>query len=379
MKIRNVLVIGLLIFSHWALAQNARFSQIGTAPMQFNPSLAGRFDGKARLNSLYSIQQSDIADMQHQYVSFDIKFGPYRNSGDDQVITDETKITKEGKDKIVKNKGFGFPGGYWAVGLNYYHYGNPKGPLSASFYSATIARHFYNKSNKFYGFGLQGTYAQGNLNENDGLSYDREISGGTFQYPRRTPANYNTSKTYVDFNAGGYYGMVTDAVMFELGGAMYHLFYPQNDIYNKDSETKLRHRITAHSVLRLKLNNKWGVVQKNMYWQEGMYIRSQSLIPKDSTDREITAFWSGLEFVKVNPSKNINVNFGFYTRSFRTAMPYLNVNFGKYANLRYSYEHPLNPKKFNAYSAKRHEIGVILSYKRHTAPGTKFYRKTNFW
>ena len=382
MKSQKFLIILLLLVSEGIVAQNARFSQIGSAPIQFNPSLTGRFDGMVRLGGLFSWQQSNITKMQHQNISIDAKFGNYKSSGDDEtaksVDASKEKPTKEGKDEVYKkNRSHG----YWGVGLNYYHYGYAKGPADASFYSASLARHFYNKSNKFFGFGVQGTYASGKLDETKGTAYDREISGGTFPYPRRASAGYIGQKNYVDFNAGGYYGMVTDAVMFELGGSLSHLFYPKNDLYNLDTETKLRHRITAHSLLRLKLNSKWGIVQKNMYWQEGLYYRSSSQHQNDSTDwdKEIVAFWSGIDFYKINPLKNINVNFGFYTRSFRTLMPCLNVNFGKIANLRYSYETPINSNKFKAYTAKRSEVALILTYKRYTNPGTRFYKKTNFW
>lgn len=378
MKNQKILILSLLLISGSVMAQNARFSQIGSAPIQFNPSLTGRFDGMIRLSGLLSFQKTDVAKMQHQNISLDAKLGCYRSSGDDETVdaSQQNKAVAGERDEINFNNR---SKGYWGVGLNYYHYGDSKSPVSASFMSASVARHFYNKSNKFYGFGAQATYAQGKLDETKGLSYDREISGGGFPYPRRTAAAYKGEKNYVDFNVGGYYGMVTDAVMFELGGSMAHLFYPKNDLYGKDNETELRHRITAHSVLRLKLNSQWGMVQKNMYWQEGLYYRSQSLTPKDTTDREIVTFWSGVDFYKVNPVKNINLNFGLYTRSFRTLMPCLNLNLGKIANVRYSYELPINSKKFNAYNAQRNEVALILTYKRYTNPGTKFYKKVNFW
>ena len=75
----------------------------------------------------------------------------------------------------------------------------------------------------------------------------------------------------------------------------------------------------------------------------------------------------------------ICLNFGFNSRSFRTLMPYFNLNIGKYAELRYSYEMPINSRNFKAYSAKRNEIGLVLSYGRITSRGTNFYKKVNFW
>lgn len=384
MKNQKLLIVIFLLISEWGIAQNARFSQIGSAPIQFNPSLTGRFDGKARLGMLYSLQETDSgrtsieSQMQHQNVSFDIKFGKYRSSGDEELPKPNAndvingKPVKEAKDEISKRPRIM---GYWGVGFNYYHYGDSKAPISASFFSASLARHFYNKRNKFFGFGVQATYVDGKLDESKGLYPDKEISGGTFRIPRAPQTNRISTHNYVDFNAGAYYGMVTDAVMFELGGSMAHLFYPNIDILGKDSESKLRHRITASSVLRLRLNDKWGFVQKNIYWQEGLYYRSRSF--NDSL--EIVSFWTGVEAYKVNPASNINLNFGFYTRSFRTIMPLLNLNLGKVANLKYTYEHPINSSKYSAYTAKRHEVALILTYKRYTSPGTKFYKKVNFW
>jgi len=383
MKNQKLLIVLAMFISSLTFGQNARFSQIWSAPIQFNPSLTGRFDGKYRLSALYSNQSADFpveATLNHQNVSFDAKFGKYKASGDEAPETKAVSIANPsaGKDEIYsKNRMHG----YWGAGLNYYHYGYKTSPFDATFISASLARHFYNKSNKYFGFGIQGTYASGKLDETKGTAYDMEISGGGFRYPTPSTPNGATigtrksTKTYVDFNGGAYYGMNTEAVMFELGGAMHHLFYPLNDAMGSDSESKLRHRITAHSILRLKLNPKWGIVQRNMYWQEGLYYRSKSF--NDSL--QIVSFWTGLEFYKIDPSKKINLNFGFYTRSFRTLMPYLNLNVTNFANIRYSYEQPINSKKFYAYNAKRSELALIFTYKRYTSPGTRFYRKTNFW
>ena len=365
------------------VAQNARFSQIGTVSQQLNPSLTGRFDGKARMSNLFGWYTSDnpkngYAETQHQNIAFDIKLGKYRTSGDDAASNGTAATNKNGaKDETLKGKK---QNGYWGLGVNYYHYGASKSPIEASFYSLSLARHFYNRSNKFYGFGMQVTYAAGNLDKSKGIAYDREISGGGFPY--RT-INVDTSitknkKSYTDVNVGGYYGMVTDAVMFELGFSLSHLFYPVFDLYNDNDHSKLRHRVAAHSVLRLKLNNKWGLVQKNIYWKEGLYYTSKSEHETDVTDwdKPLVTFWSGVEFYKINPKSNLNLNFGFYTRSFSTILPYLDLNLGKYADLRYSYELPINK---SAYTAKRSEIGLVLSYGRNTSRGTNFYKKVNFW
>lgn len=378
MRILKFQFLIFVLMSLGATAQNARFSQLGTSSQMFNPSLTGRFDGQARLGALFSYQDSRLATTLHQNVFLEYKFGKYRSAGDEDYnyVTKNNageNVTAEARDKItMSNK----KAGYWAAGLNYYHYGYKDMPLSGSFYSATIARHFYPRRNKYWGLGIQGTYADGKLDETKGLKYDREISGDGFVYPQNTPSNRKGNKSYADFSFGGYYGMVTEPVAFEIGGSLAHLFYPEADIFDNDSEKKLRHRVTAHSMLRLKLNEKWGIVQKNYYWQEGLYLRSRDF-NKDSM--HITDFWAGAEFYKTNPQSNVNLSFGLYTRSFRTVMPYINLYLGKVVNLRGSYETPLNLNKFTAYTAKRAEIAMILTYRKNTNPGTELYRKVNFW
>ena len=391
MKIQKLLVVIFLLSSKLVTAQNSRFSQIGTAPMLLNPALTGRFDGKIRLTGLYSAQTaknvtgvgsntvSTNAKMNYQNIALDFKIGKFRSFGDEQTTSNTSnnkKATREAKDEIGKVRKLT---GYWGVGLNYDHVGQKDAPLAASFYSLSLARHFYSHRNKYFGIGVQATYAMGDLDVNRGNGsdpYNQEISTGSFRYPQNNRTDITTSKkNYVDANIGAYYGMVTEAVGFELGGSMSHLFYPQNDIYNKDNETKLRHKVTAFSVLRIKLNSKWGLIQKNIYWQEGLYYRSRSF--KDSLN--IVAFWAGAEFIKTAPRTDYNINFGLYTRSFRTVMPLLNINLGKVVNIRYSYEFPLNSSKYTAYTAKRNEVALLLYYKRNTAPGVRFYKKTNFW
>ena len=369
--------------SIFVCAQNARFSQIGTISPLLNPSLTGRFDGKARLTNLWGWYNSNnpqvgYAQTQHQDLGFDIKIGKYRSSGDDP--SNPNNVNESAKDETLKSKK---QNGYWAAGINYYHYGGSKSPIEASFISISAARHFYNKSNKFYGFGVQLTSATGKLDRSKGTQYDREISGGGFPYrPEilKEDTTLKSKKTYTDFNIGGYYGLITDPILFEMGFSLSHLFYPVFDLYNDKDHPKLRHRVTAYSNLRLKLNNKWGLVEKNVYWREGLYYRSKTDHITDTVewDAPFESFWAGVEFYKVNPKSNINLNFGINSRSFRTLMPYLNLNVGKYVDLRYSYEMPLNSNRFRAYSAKRNEIGLVLSYGRNTSRATNFYKKINF-
>lgn len=376
MKIQKLLVVIFLLSSKLVSAQNSRYSQIGSTPMLLNPALTGRFDGKIRLSGLYSAQKTNFAKLNHTNIGLDFKLGKFRSFGDEQTtgpVNETPKVKREAKDEVGKPRKIT---GYWGVGVDYNHSGKDDAPLKTDFISLSVARHFYSQRNKYFGIGAQVTYAHGDLDERRGMAYDKEIGVGSFRYPRKTSVDVLVSKkNYVDYNIGAYYGMVTEAVGFELGAAMYHLFYPKNDILDNDNETKLRHRVTAFSVLRIRLNPKWGLIQKNIYWQEGLYYRSKSF--NDSLN--IVSFWSGVELIKTQTKSNINLNFGLYTRSFRTVMPYLNLNLGRFANLRYSYEFPLNSSKYTAYTAKRHEAALIFYYGRNTSPGVRFYKKTNFW
>lgn len=381
MKIQKLqLVIFSLFMTGMAFAQNPRLSQLINSNLLVNPAMAGRFDGQARVGGLYSWQKSSITEVPHVYVFSELKLGRYRSSGDEPHLYENEKgkagkAAPEAKDEITKPRQTS-PKGYWGLGLHYYRFGGNTSPLQGQFFSATIARHFYGVRNRYFGIGGQVTYAQGDLDERRGTLYDREIvSSGTFRYPKGVPGSRTGEKNYMDFNIGAYYGRNTEAVAFEVGLAMYHMYYPNVSIVDNDSESKLRHRVTAHSMLRLKMNDKWGFVQKNLYWQEGLYWRSRSF--NDSLN--IDDFWCGAEFYKTEPKSFFNVNFGFYTRSFRTLMPVATVNMGRIATLRATYEHPVNAKKFSAYNAKRAEVSMIFTYDRKTTLGTRFYRKVNFW
>jgi hypothetical protein len=388
MKSQKILIVVLFLISFSVNGQNARFSQIWSAPIQFNPALTGRFDGRVRASALSSWQNAIAQDsfvskstvyMNHQNVSVDVKLGKYRSSGDENPQNETIQETEQDikKDKSVKNKKVT---GYWGAGFNYYAYDGQNSPIKANFYSLSLARHFYTKSNRIFGFGVQFTNANGVLDESKGKAFNKEITGGAFRYPYKygnAAGDRSGSQTYTDVNIGAYYGRVTESVMFELGAAMHHLFYPQydaSDVEDKDNPS-LRHRVTAHSILRLRFNDKWGMVQKNMFWQEGLYYRSRNT----DDNLEITAFWTGVELYRTDPKGKINPNFGFYTRNFKTMMPYLNLTCGTGINVRYSYEHPINSIKFQAYSAKRSEVSLIITAGRQTKPGSRFYKKLNFW
>ena len=390
MKLSSFFIITLLLLAEVGSGQNARFSQIGNTPLLLNPSLSGRFDGQYRIGSLLSWQKTQITSMAHQDVYVDVKFGKRNRSlGDDIAYSSDSAANaklnrkknprEEAKDETYSAKK---KKGYWSAGLNYYHYGTDLlgiysnvSPIRADFYALAIAHHFYLNNNKYFGIGAQMTYANGNIDETRGTKYDKEISGGGFRYDNKAPFNHNSSANYTDYSVGAYFGQVTDQVSYELGLAMNHLFYPHDDIFNKDSETWLRHTMTLHSVLRFKVSKKWAAVQKNVYWGEGLYWRSTTI--KDSLN--IISLWTGIEFYKTQPLSNVNLNFGFYSRSFKTIMPMAILGIGPLATIRATYEFPINSARFKAYTAKRTEISALFTINRNTATGTRIYKKFNYW
>src|SRR4051812_447800 len=217
MKIRELLFVTLLFISQFTFAQNPRLSQIWSAPLLLNPSLSGRFDGQIRGGGLFSWQKTNKASLPQQNYFLDIKFGKFMHTSDERQYvpmsdSGKSKVsrsTPEGKDETsLKN----INKGYWSAGLNFYHYGDNSSPLKGSFFSVSLARHMYFRRNKFFGFGAQFTYAQGDLDETRGHTYDKEISGGGFRYPRGPFTTRVSKNHYPDFSIGGYYGMVTEPV-----------------------------------------------------------------------------------------------------------------------------------------------------------------------
>ena len=211
--------------------------------------------------------------MNHQNVSIDIKLGKYRSSGDENPqnqMDNENENVEAGKDKSGNKKKVT---GYWGTGFNYYAYGHETSPITAKFYSLSLARHFYTKSNRIFGFGVQFTNANGVLDESKGKAFNKEITGGAFRYPYKfgnAAGDRSGSQTYTDVNIGAYYGRVTESVMFELGGAMHHLFYPKydaSDVEDADNPS-LRHRGSAHSFIRFRIHYHVGLVQQNMFLKE---------------------------------------------------------------------------------------------------------------
>lgn len=346
----------LICCNDQVFAQNARFSQIESTPLMLNPSLAGRTSSGFEFSVLSSWQNTQFTSISHQnfHIQTNSDYIKYLKESGSRIpdSSSNDKKTKKGAN------------GYWAWGFNYYQYGNDltgitqnTTPLKANFISITIARHFYFPGNEkhYAGLGFQGTFANGKLKEGSGLVNDKEISGGGFRYKPTGNNNAISDKKYFDWQIGGYYGFKSGGFYYEVGGAMYHLFYPHNDIFT-DEETRLRHRATIHSVFGISVSPKFDLIQKNIYWAEGLYYFSKVV---DTTN--LVALWSGIELKhkKLSINNKLAVDPSIYTRSFKTIMPCATFFIGNNFSFRYSYEWPVNPAKYKAYTARRTELSLF--------------------
>lgn len=364
-KIFIIIITGL--FHQLLFAQNARLTQIYNAPTMLNPALSGRFLANQRVGVLYSWQNSATASIAHQNIYFESKF--FNSKYQKNTDTSGFNVLKER--------------GYFGVTLNHYQYGNDvigfsqnTSPIKASFTSVTGAYHFnLTKDARYYfGLGAQIVNAQATLDETNGNDYDLEISGGGFRYRKTASGNFKNDKGYFDINAGMYLGFQTDEHLLEMGFATYHLTQPNNDL-NGDPDSKLRRRFSAYTNAFFKVNDKKQILFRNIYWEEGIYQASTSY--KDSA--YITAFYSGIDFINMQPKTITHVDFGLMTRNFQSAIVNANVTLTNQLSSRVSYEVPFNKSAHPANNAYRFEIFLGYNFNKLNKQLTPRYRKNFMW
>lgn len=313
-----------------AVAQNPRMSMFNASPLVVNPAYAGNFKGTVRVSTHTGIYRNEGSYINHL------------NAGADFSI--KLKASKKAANRL-------------GVGINFYTYGfNSRSPVQASFPSLNVAfQSQLGKSGKhFIGVGAQLAYASASLDERKG-TYNKEISGGGFRYVPTTLRNQTASNSYTDASGGITYTYKSEEIKFELGLSMFHMFYPLNDIYKKDTETRLRHRGVFTGRFEFKADKKISVALQTMYWTDGLYWRSTTI---DSDN--IVAFFNGVELLNSLPAKKIYLSGGLYSRNMRTLMPYGSIFFTPKVNLRLSYEWPFNSTAFSAYRAHRGETALIV-------------------
>ncbi len=315
-----------LIFAIGGFSQDARLSQIWSLPTMMNPAFSGKFDGSYRLGVGNSSQKSKLGAVNHQYGFVDSRF--------------EGKAT--GLDR------------YFGLGVSYYQYGNgATNPINAKFVAITGAHHFNLSKDGVHsmGVGTQLAFASASASEKNGI-YDKEINGGGFRWNDFNPnGTRNNVSNYIDWNTGVYYKYKGTDLNIELGAAGYHYLHPKNSLITYDAEHRLRGRIVFHSKVDITVNPKKILTFQNIFWTEGLYWVSRSL-----DKYNLVSNWGGLELSKAVPSDKPYINYGMYTRSFKTIMPYASLISRNGFNLRASYELPFNTTRYDAYTAKRFEI-----------------------
>ena len=317
-----------LIVATQTFAQDARLSQIWSFPTMMNPAFSGKFDGSYRMGIGNSSQKSKLGAVNHQYGFVDSRF--------------EGKAT--GLDR------------YFGLGVSYYQYGNASlTPINAKFVAITGAHHFNLSKDGVHsmGVGTQLAFASASASEKNGI-YDKEINGGGFRWNDFNPnGTRNNVSNYVDWNTGIYYRYRGTDLNIELGAAGYHYLHPKNSLITYDAEHRLRGRVVFHSKVDININPKKILTFQNIFWTEGLYWVSRSL-----DKYNLVSNWGGLELSKAVPSDKIYINYGMYTRSFKTIMPYVSFISRNGFNLRASYEFPFNSTRYDAYTAKRFELSV---------------------
>lgn len=340
MKLRfsYLFLLSFLSFNN-VLAQDARLSQVWSMPTMMNPALSGRFEGKLRAAFGYSGQTSKISSTSHQFGFIDTRI--------------DTKRRREGE--------------YFGLGFSYYQYGtSSNNAIKASFYGLTGAYHVNLSKDGVHsaGFGTQFVYASGISTEARAITvFDKEVNAGGFRWtnfiqPTTGPATNQTIRraNYIDWNSGAYYRYSGDHIIIDAGLGAYHYMHPKNSISRPDLESRLRGRITFQTAMTIALNNLRSLYINNIFWKEGLYWNSTAL---DANN--IVTNWSGVEFKRSSDLNAFYADFGLYTRSFKTVMPYVSVNSPTGVNLRLSYEHPINTKITEAtssYTTKRIEFAL---------------------
>ena len=330
---RIFLVLSLIsLFFVQSSAQDARLSQIWSLPSMMNPALIGQSDDQVLSGLGYSHQRTKSSQVIHQYAFLNGRFA----------------------------RDYDRTGRAFALGGTFYQYGsgnsaNPS-PINAKFFSLSGAYHMRlsKDDSHILSVGTQFAFANATANEKSSF-YDKEINGGGFRWTDMDSAGLRSNASgYMDWNLGVNYNFTGENIAIEAGVGAYHFTHPKMALITPDKDTGLRGRLVFHGKIDINVSSKRSLVFNNIFWSEGLYWRSTAL-----DLYTLVANWSGAEFVRTNKSDDkLSMNYGLYTRSFKTAMPYLSVFPGRGINLRVSYEFPIASQLYQSYTAKRFELAL---------------------
>ena len=315
--------------------QDPQFSQPWSLSSTLNPALYGNFNDDVKIGLGFSGQASDLGKVNHQYAYIDTKFEKRQNP---------------------QGRKFG-------LGATYYQYNNASSqiisPLNAGFYTLGGSYHNNISSDGMHSLsiGSQIVYANGKANQ-QGAQYDPEINGGGFKWNRIQSIAGKTDITrYVDVNAGINYRYDDGKIILESGLSTFHILRPRKSVFNNDNISPLNRRVVFHNKLNLLFSSKKRIEFSNILWIQGkndLFASSFNqfgVLLKDS----------------YRPVNKFYVDYGLFTRSLKSLMPYFLASTGTGLDIRLSHEFPFSTN--SKYSAKRTELSLC-----YTIPGKNSIR-----
>lgn len=350
---RIFLVLSIMaLFFVESSAQDARLSQIWSLPSMMNPALIGQSDDQVLSGLGYSNQKTKSSQVVHQYAFLNGRFArDYERTG----------------------RAFGLGGSFYQYGSG--NSANPS-PINAKFFSVSGAYHMRlsKDDSHILSVGTQFAFANATANEKSSF-YDKEINGGGFRWTDMDSSGLRSNASgYMDWNIGVNYKFTGENIGIEAGVGAYHFTHPKMALITPDKDTGLRGRMVFHGKIDINIAPTRALVFNNIFWSEGLYWRSTAL-----DLYTLVANWSGAEFVKTNKTDDkLSMNYGLYTRSFKTAMPYLSAYPGRGINLRISYEFPIASQLYQSYTAKRFELALHYTpSSRNRESGSKTGRQAS--
>lgn len=352
-SMRVFFLLAFLFFSGLKIvsAQDARLSSPWSMPVSMNPSLSGNFKGKFRAGLGGSWQQTSNTKMAHQFAMADVRI-PVKYDSLYLLVMDTSGVS----DLKHENN-------YIGVGASFHGYGDdPSGmyannQIIARFVGVHGSYNFNITENRKHsmGIGAQLVWAQGNVYERRS-PYDAEIGGGGYHWPDLKAVGdlKGELNPYIDINLGTYYRYSGDQFKFEAGFGAFHLMKPSSTLTDSNADATLGNRVTFHAMQDFRLGGKLNMTLRQVYWNEGLNAtgnKADTLLSK--------TFWVGFELYNPSSRSNISLAPGFYTRSFKTMLPSINLILFERFMIRGSYEIPLSSAG-SSYTAKRFELAFSI-------------------
>ncbi|MBR9921092.1 MAG: type IX secretion system membrane protein PorP/SprF [Bacteroidetes bacterium] len=330
-----VLILTLSFLATQAFSQDPFFSQSYAAPMTINPALAGVFNGKLRVSSIYRDQGRQA--LESPFVTFatnlDLRF----------------KASKFGK---------GYTD-YMGVGLMFmsdrvsqYDYTNNGILVSGAFHKSLDVQ-----NTQYLSLGFQGGVRQRNISYNDlyfSDQFDGTTSYGDISAEVLPPNNY----AYGDFTWGLNYSMDSrGGTAFLIGFAMHHFLKANNSYYTPIDEqgiwpnNELITRYTAHMSLAIPFGNKVQFLPRAVVSLQGPHLRADA----GATFRFILSEYAGTALHLgswARPVWNEDNNINVHAIVGLVGLEYKNVLFGM------SYDISLNPLTAGRQGRSALEISV---------------------